>query len=148
MTLAMHLGQRIRHAREQAQMSQAELARRIGISANALWAMEAGAIDPCALRIVAIAQELGISTDALVLGMPLPASRARQPTRPRPRKTAPVAWGGGRRPAEHDERFRHHEDIWRSLSPLLVRMDATSPRLEVTIARRGAQSARQREELR
>ena len=94
MTLVAHLGQRIRQAREQAQVSQVELARRIGISANALCSIEAGETDPRASRIVAIAQELGVSTDALLLGKPATVSRERKPTAThlRTRKAAvPVA---------------------------------------------------------
>jgi len=91
--MVANLGQRIRQAREQAQMSQVELARRIGISANALCSIEAGETDPRASRIVAIAQELGISTDALLLGKPPTVNRAHTPTtkRQQPRKAAPVA---------------------------------------------------------
>jgi putative transposase len=54
----MPLGTRIRKAREQARISQAELARRIGISKTAMNAIEGGATDPRASRIVAIAQVL------------------------------------------------------------------------------------------
>jgi transcriptional regulator with XRE-family HTH domain len=84
----MPLGTRIRKAREQARISQAELARRIGISKTAMNAIEGGATDPRASRIVAIAQELGISTDALLLGTAARGTRAPKPpalrTRPRP----------------------------------------------------------------
>ena len=64
----MPLGTRIRKAREQARMSQAELARRIGISSTSMNAIEGGHTDPRASRIVAIARELGVSTDTLLLG--------------------------------------------------------------------------------
>jgi transcriptional regulator with XRE-family HTH domain len=83
MTMVANLGQRIRQAREQAQMSQVELARRIGISANALCSIETGETDPRVSRVVAIARELQTSLDALV-GIEPPAKR------PRPRKAAPV----------------------------------------------------------
>jgi len=88
----MPLGTRIRKAREHVDISQAELARRIGISKNAMNAIEAGATDPRASRIVAIAQELGVSTDALLLGKPALGKPAPKPTalRRRPRKAAPV----------------------------------------------------------
>lgn len=88
----MTLGDRIRQAREQTDISQAELARRIGLSKNAMNAIEAGDTDPRASRIVAIARELGISTDALLLGAPATGSREHTPPakRPRPRKAAPV----------------------------------------------------------
>ncbi len=87
----MTLGSRIRKARERADISQAELARRIGISKNAMNAIEAGDSDPRASRIVAIAQELGVSTDALLLGKPAAGKREHKlpVTRPRLRK-APV----------------------------------------------------------
>jgi transcriptional regulator with XRE-family HTH domain len=79
MTMVANLGQRIRQAREQAQMSQVELARRIGISANALCSIEAGETDPRVSRVVAIARELHISLDALV-GIESPAKRQRRRT--------------------------------------------------------------------
>ena len=88
----MPLGTRIRKAREQARISQAELARRIGISKTAMNAIEGGATDPRASRIVAIAQELGISTDALLLGTAARGTRAPNPPalRTRPRTAASV----------------------------------------------------------
>ena len=60
MTVVANLGQHIRKAREQAQVSQAELARRIGISANALCSIETGETDPRVSRVVAIARELNL----------------------------------------------------------------------------------------
>jgi transcriptional regulator with XRE-family HTH domain len=88
----MPLGTRIRKARENARISQAELARRIGISKTAMNAIEGGATDPRASRIVAIAQVLGVSTDALLLGTSAPGKRVHTPTalRTRPRKVAVV----------------------------------------------------------
>ena len=85
----MPLGTRIRKAREQARISQAELARRIGISKTAMNAIEGGATDPRASRIVAIAQVLGVSTDTLLLGT---GKRQHKPPalRTRPRTAAPV----------------------------------------------------------
>jgi transcriptional regulator with XRE-family HTH domain len=89
----MPLGTRIRKAREQARISQAELARRIGISKTAMNAIEGGDTDPRASRIVAIAQVLGVSTDALLLEKPAPGQRAQKPPalRRRPRTAAPVS---------------------------------------------------------
>ena len=89
----MTLGDRIRHARERVGLSQIELARRIGLSKNAMNSIEAGDADPRASRIVAIAQVLGVSTDALLLDKPATANREHQaPTqRPRRRTAAPVA---------------------------------------------------------
>ena len=89
----MPLGTRIRKAREQAHISQAELARRIGISKQAMNAIEGGATDPRASRIVAIAQELGVSTDVLFLGTPVPAKRAYRPTALRTRPPTAAAVG-------------------------------------------------------
>jgi transcriptional regulator with XRE-family HTH domain len=88
----MLLGTRIRKARQQVNISQAELALRIGISKQAMNAIEGGATDPRASRIVAIAQVLGVSTDALLLGTPAPVTRAHTPTalRTRPRTAVPV----------------------------------------------------------
>jgi transcriptional regulator with XRE-family HTH domain len=87
----MPLGKRIRKAREHADISQAELARRIGISKNACTRSKGG-IDPRAARIVAIAQELGVNTDALLLDTPAIAKREHKPPALRgwPRTAAPV----------------------------------------------------------
>ena len=88
----MPLGTRIRKAREQTRISQAELARRIGISKTAMNAIEGGATDPRASRIVAIAQVLGVSTDALLLGTAPTGKRQHKPPalRTRPHTAAPV----------------------------------------------------------
>ena len=88
----MPLGTRIRKAREHARISQAELARRIGISKQAMNAIEGGATDPRASRIVAIAQVLGVSTDTLLLGTTATVKRVPKPTalRTRPRTAAAV----------------------------------------------------------
>jgi transcriptional regulator with XRE-family HTH domain len=88
----MTLGTRIRKARERADISQAELARRIGISKTAMNAIEGGVTDPRASRIVAIARELGVSTDALLLGTPAIVKREHKPPalRRRPRTPARV----------------------------------------------------------
>jgi transcriptional regulator with XRE-family HTH domain len=79
MTMVAHLGQRILQSREQAQMRQVELARRIGISANALCSIEAGETDPRVSRVVAIARELHVRLDALV-GMTPPVKHPRRRT--------------------------------------------------------------------
>lgn len=88
----MPLGTRIRKAREQAHISQAELARRIGISKTAMNAIEGEATDPRASRIVAIARELGVSTDALLLGTSATGKCEHKPPalRTRSRTAAPV----------------------------------------------------------
>ena len=89
----MTLGDRIRQARERVGLSQIELARRIGLSKNAMNSIEAGDADPRASRIVAIAQVLGVSTDALLLGTPATDSREHTPTakRQQTRTAASVA---------------------------------------------------------
>ena len=89
----MTLGDRIRQARERVGLSQMELARRIGLSKNAMNSIEAGDADPRASRIVAIAQELGVSTDALLLDKQATGSREHTPPakRQRTRHAAPVA---------------------------------------------------------
>ena len=89
----MPLGTRIRKAREHAHISQAELARRIGISSTAMNAIEGGHTDPRASRIVAIAQVLGVSTDTLLLGTPTTVKRAPKPTALRTRPRTAVAVG-------------------------------------------------------
>jgi transcriptional regulator with XRE-family HTH domain len=61
------LGTRIRIARLRYGMSQAELARRIGISNTAMNQIESGKTpDPAASRIKAIADVLGVSADYLL----------------------------------------------------------------------------------
>ena len=99
------IGQRVRAAREKCGLSQAELARRLKASVNAINMLEQDAIhDPRASRIIGIARELGVSADYL-LGLqddtqaapstakPREASREEKPTgkRQRPRKAASVA---------------------------------------------------------
>ena len=67
--MADTLGRRIRQARVRYGMSQAELARRIGISSTALNQIESGKTpDPGVSRIIGIASVLGVSTDYLLLG--------------------------------------------------------------------------------
>ena len=79
------LGDRIRQARDRYGMSQAELARRIGVSATALNQIESGKTsDPGVSRIIGIAAILGVSADYL-LGLDTPATK-----RPWPRTAAPV----------------------------------------------------------
>jgi transcriptional regulator with XRE-family HTH domain len=60
------IGKRIRDARERYGMSQAELARRVGISANSMNAIERAKVDPKASHITAIARVLKISGDYLL----------------------------------------------------------------------------------
>jgi transcriptional regulator with XRE-family HTH domain len=80
------LGDRVRQAREDYGMSQVELAKRAHISRQMLYLIENNkAADPGVLKVLAIADVLGVSLDALARGQASPA-----PKRPRPRKAAPV----------------------------------------------------------
>ena len=60
------LGDRIRLARARLRISQAELARRIGISTTSMNAIESGQTDPRASRIKAMADVLHVSADYLL----------------------------------------------------------------------------------
>jgi DNA-binding XRE family transcriptional regulator len=60
------IGQRIRTAREDYGMSQAELARRIGISPQSMNAIEMGRVDPKASLVGSIAQALRVRGDYLL----------------------------------------------------------------------------------
>jgi transcriptional regulator with XRE-family HTH domain len=85
------LGDRIRDARLRYGMSQAELARRIGISSTALNQIESGKTpDPGVSRIIGIARVLGVSTDALLLGCEDEDAAPHPPKRPRRRTAASI----------------------------------------------------------
>lgn len=61
------IGARVKRARERLGITQAELARRTGTSANAINLLEQGiTYDPRASRIVAVARELKVSADYLL----------------------------------------------------------------------------------
>src|SRR5215470_560210 len=61
------IGERVKAAREKRGMKQAELARRLGCSVNALSMLEHNAIsDPRASRIIGIAETLQVSADYLL----------------------------------------------------------------------------------
>jgi putative transcriptional regulator len=80
--MMMTLGERIRQERERRDISQAELARRIGVSKNTMNMIEESKIaDPRFSRVLAIAQQLGMSLDALARGVAPP-----RPDKPRGRK--------------------------------------------------------------
>ncbi len=65
--MAAKLGDRIRQVREHYGMSQAELARRIGISKNSMNLIEANKTpDPAASKVRAVADVLHVSTDYLL----------------------------------------------------------------------------------
>lgn len=84
------IGERVKTAREQRGIHQAELARRLGCSVNALSMLEKNAItDPRASRIIGIAEALGVSADYL-LGLtndPPVAVAAAPQTTPRPARS-------------------------------------------------------------
>ena len=64
------MGARIAALRRQAGMSQAELARRIRVSPSAVGMYEQGRREPSVELVVAMARELGVSTDYLLTGKP------------------------------------------------------------------------------
>lgn len=64
------LGARIATLRRQAGFSQAELARRLRISPSAVGMYEQGRREPSGELLVALAAELGVSTDYLLTGRP------------------------------------------------------------------------------
>ena len=62
------MGARIAALRREANLSQAELARRLRISPSALGMYEQGRREPSGAILVALARELGVSTDYLLTG--------------------------------------------------------------------------------
>lgn len=62
------LGARIAVLRKRAGMSQAELAKRLKISASAVGMYEQGRREPAADTLVALSKELGVSVDYLLTG--------------------------------------------------------------------------------
>ena len=64
------LGARIAALRREANLSQAELARRLKISPSAMGMYEQGRREPSGEILVALARELGVSTDYLLTGKP------------------------------------------------------------------------------
>ena len=62
------MGMRIRVTRMRRRIKQIDLARRVGISKNAMFQIENDATDPRASRIKAIADVLGVTTDYLLAG--------------------------------------------------------------------------------
>ena len=70
------LGPRIAALRRSAGLSQAELARRLQISASAMGMYEQGRREPSAEILVALARELQVSTDYLLTGRPSGKSEA------------------------------------------------------------------------
>ena len=62
------LGPRIAALRREAGLSQAELAARLGVSPSAMGMYEQGRREPSAQLLVALARELGVTTDFLLTG--------------------------------------------------------------------------------
>lgn len=77
------LGQAIRQAREDAGLTQAQLAVHAGLAVGTLTRLEAGSTDPSWSSVRAIAQALGVPLSELVRRWPLPVLHARH--RPRGR---------------------------------------------------------------
>jgi transcriptional regulator with XRE-family HTH domain len=69
--LHQNLGERIRTARSQIGLTQAELAKKLGVSAGAVGQWETGMAAPATERLAALAELLSISLDVL-LGKPQP----------------------------------------------------------------------------
>ena len=65
------IGQRIAALRKNVGMSQAELARALGVSPSAVGMYEQGRREPSAAGFVALAQVFGVTTDYLLTGKPL-----------------------------------------------------------------------------
>ena len=70
------LGPRIAALRRSAGLSQAELARRLQISASAMGMYEQGRRAPSGEMLVAMARELRVSTDYLLTGQPSDTAEA------------------------------------------------------------------------
>ena len=66
------IGQRIAALRKNVGMSQAELARALGVSPSAVGMYEQGRREPSAQMLVSLAQILGVTTDYLLTGAPAP----------------------------------------------------------------------------
>ncbi len=64
------LGARIAALRKERQLSQAELADRLGISPSAVGMYEQGRREPCGSLLVSMAKEFGVTTDFLLTGDP------------------------------------------------------------------------------
>jgi transcriptional regulator with XRE-family HTH domain len=60
------IGKRIRDVRQRRGITQMWLAKRAGITKQAMYAIEAGNVDPRATRVAKIAQALRVSTDYLL----------------------------------------------------------------------------------
>ena len=67
------IGQRIAALRKRASMSQAALARALGVSPSAVGMYEQGRREPSAACLVALARLFGVTTDYLLTGQPVPS---------------------------------------------------------------------------
>ena len=77
----MMFGMRIELLREKNGWSQAELARRIGVSASSVGMYEQGRREPSLDLVVRLANEFGVTTDYLLIGnSPCPDSTAKLQT--------------------------------------------------------------------
>ena len=66
--LAITIGKRIRARREQCQLDQMTLAMRLGVFQSVLCNLELGMHCPRSEMLIKLSQELGCSTDSLLLG--------------------------------------------------------------------------------
>ena len=71
------LGARIAALRREAGLSQAQLARKLGISPSAMGMYEQGRREPSVDNLVAIARIFQVSTDYLLTGAPAPQEKER-----------------------------------------------------------------------
>lgn len=62
----MSFGDRLRELRTAAGLSQAKLAKQMGVSRNAVSQWEAGISQPSTKRLLALARELGVAVDAII----------------------------------------------------------------------------------
>lgn len=69
------LGERIAALRRARGLSQAELARKLGISASTMGMYEQSRREPSVQTLVALARELEVSTDLLLTGKSAPPNR-------------------------------------------------------------------------
>ena len=76
------LGPRIAELRHRAGLTQAALANRLNISTSALGMYEQGRRTPSASILVALANELGVTTDALLLPSPVTSKTSCTPPGP------------------------------------------------------------------
>lgn len=83
------IGQILRHAREQAGLSQAALAARVGLAANHVVRLETGEkAQPRFETVVRLAAELGLSLDDVAAHMGLPSGRVSEKSGKAASKTA------------------------------------------------------------